>query len=138
MFGFFRKKDVPVEVPSEVMWSHRDNGVYEVFVRGQIDESQFRALQGAAAHEIEKHGAIKVLFDLRALKGWRTPPKDDNLEFLITYDAQIKKIAVVGEAKHKDTSMMFFGAGNRKAEGRFFESAKMDQARIWVAQGDGA
>jgi hypothetical protein len=138
MFGFLRKKDVPVEEPSEVMWSYRDNGVCEVTVRGQIDESQFRELQADAAQLINEHGAIKVLFDLRAFKGWRTPPKGDNLEFLIKYDAKIKKLAVVGEAQRKDAALMFCGAGYRKAEVRFFESAEMDQALAWASQGDAA
>jgi hypothetical protein len=138
MFGFFRKKDVTVEEPSEVIWSYRDNGVYEVFVRGKIDESQFRELQANAAQVIDSHGAIKVLFDMRNLKGWRKPPNADNLEFLIKYDAQIKKIAAVGEAEHKDAAMMFCGAGYRKAEVRYFVSAEIDKARTWVTQEDGA
>jgi hypothetical protein len=137
MFEFLRKKDVPAEVPSEVMWSYRDNGVCEVTVRGLIDESQFTELQADGAQLIDEHGAIKVLFDMRDLKGWRTPPEGDNLEFLIKYDAQIKKVAVVGDAQHKDASLMFFGAGYRKAEVRYFESAEMDKARTWAAQEDG-
>ena len=137
MFGFLRKKDVTVEEPSEVIWSYRDNGVCEVTVRGLIDESQFRELQDAGAQLIDEHGAIKVLFDMRNLKGWRTPPTGDNLEFLIKYDALIKKVAAVGEAEHKDAAMMFFGAGYRKAEVRYFESAEIDKARTWVTQEDG-
>ena len=135
MFGFWRKKEEPVEELSEVTMTRRENGIYLVTARGRIDESQFRAIQVKGAHEIEKFGDVKVLFDMRELQGWKTPPKGDNLEFLLAYDAKIKKIAVVGEAEHKDTSLMFFGAGYRKAEVRYFESAAMNHARQWVSEG---
>jgi hypothetical protein len=135
MFGFLRKKAAPVVAEtSEITLTRQEHGVYEVTVHGIIDESQFRALQVEGAHEIEKYGAIKLLCDMRDMQGWRTPPKGDNLEFLLTYDAQIKKIAIVGDADKKDAALMFSGAGYRKAEVRFFVSAAMDQARQWVAE----
>jgi hypothetical protein len=134
MFGFLRKKAAPAEL-SEVTLTRQRQGVYEVTVHGKISEAQFRALQAEGAHEIETHGAIKLLCDMRDMQGWLTPPKGDNLEFLLKYDVHIKKIAIVAAAEQKAAALMFTGAGYRKAEVRFFATAAMDQARQWISEG---
>ncbi len=132
MFGLFKRKQ-PQADRATVEWHASGGGVYRVTVDGVAEAAQFTELQSEGAREFDQVGEVRVLMDLRNFKGWRVPPQDDNLDFLLKYDPKMKKIAVVAEESMRDRAVMFFGKGYRQAEVEFFPSAEFEQAKAWVA-----
>ena len=112
MFGFGKKQE---EQLGTVTLDITNAEVYTVTVDGIIEEAQLRQLQADAAVELDRGGEVSVLMDLRAFKGMKVPPRDDHLEFLLKYDPQMKKIAVVTEARMKDRALVYFCKGYRNA-----------------------
>ena len=134
MSNFLRKKTTPVESTSKVTWVRRDNGFFEVTVHGTIEEKHMQAVQAQGAREIEESGAVSVLVDLRDMQAWAKGPVGANLDFLLTYDEQIKKIAIVADPQQKTNSLAFFGACYRHAKVEFFPPESLNTARRWVVE----
>ena len=48
------------------------------------------------------------------------------------HDADIEKIAIVGDPRWRDEALMVVFAGMRQAEVRFFPESELELARVWL------
>lgn len=126
---FWKKKKEEPE--SSVSWTKVGEQLFKITVRGKFNEDELHELQKAGAREINKVGSIKGLIVLEEFLGWGDKINDD-LDFLVHYDSQIEKIAVVGAAEHEQGALLFLGAGYRQAEVRYFVSNE-DAAMAWLS-----
>ncbi len=130
---FWNRKKKAEEPVSSISWTKERDHLFKIVIRGRLNSDEFVALQAAAAKEINAAGTVCGLLVLEDFIGWGDEVPD-NLDFLLQYDPQIKKIAVVGEPEHKDGAMMFMGAGYRKAQVKFFEPSEMQGAEEWLRE----
>jgi hypothetical protein len=104
----------------------------EVTFQGVLTHDDFRQLLRHRAREIDRFDTAHLLIVLDGFEGWESGWESDDLDFLIKYDAKIKKIAVVGDARWHDLWQMFLGAGLREASVEFFAAEKEQEARTWL------
>ena len=113
---------------------HDSQGLFKVRVSGLLRKSEFDNVRAVAAREIESRGAIKLLFTLEKFEGWERSPGWGDLDFYASHGGKIDRIAIVGEEKWRDESLMFAGAGLRKADVEYFLPSQQSQARAWLAK----
>jgi hypothetical protein len=112
---------------------HHTGNIYRVDISGRMQEVDFKAVQRAAAAEIQRGGRIRLLIILENFEGWDDASGRD-LGFYIRHGSDIERIAIVGEERWRSEAMMFAGAGLRKAPIAFFRTREALQAATWLAE----
>jgi hypothetical protein len=112
---------------------HERENVYRVEVNGLLRTSEFEDCQRVLRGEIDRVGAVRLLFLLDAFEGWE--PHDDwrDLSFYISHGASIERIAIVGDERWRNESLMFASADLRKAPVEFFAPEQLTGARYWLS-----
>jgi SpoIIAA-like len=112
---------------------HDSADIFRLRLTGLLRKSEFDQVRAAAAREIETRGSIKLLFLLDRFEGWERGPGWGDLDFYATHGRNIERIAIVGDEKWRDESLMFAGAGLRKADVQYFQPSERDRARAWLS-----
>ncbi len=108
-------------------------GVVRIRLIGIITRLDADHVQSVLADAIRGHGKIKVLAVLEDFGGWQSGVDWSDLSFAEAHDAQITRIAVVGEEEWKDDILAFLIAPLRSAAVEFFTRAHIDAANRWLA-----
>lgn len=107
--------------------------LYVLRLGGQLNKATTDKIQAIAARDIEAGAQdLKMLVVLGDFRGWKRGDDWGDLTFFATYEHQIVKIAVIGEARWKEETLLFLGAGRRTAEVRYFAPDEEPQARAWL------
>ena len=119
------------------LWTSRDDGKTWTRTRRVTVGSPRNptyARKPVNAHDIE-HGAkdLKLLIVLSDLRGWKRGDNWGDVDFFARHEADIVRIAVVGEAGWKSGTLTFLGAGRRRAKVEYFTPDQKLQARAWLA-----
>ena len=77
-------------------------------------------------------GKIGILVELENFAGWESSEQWGNVNFFLKHDADIEKIAIVGDLRWREEALMFVFAGMRQAEVRFFPESELELARVWL------
>lgn len=112
--------------------SHAD-GVLTLKVSGTLTQPELASLQTAAANVIGKGGRWRVLVLTENFTGWERGGTWDDFSLQSEMDAGIAKMAIVGERKWQDLTLLFTAQGLRTFPIEYFESAQLDAARAWLA-----
>jgi hypothetical protein len=112
---------------------HEHDNVYRVEISGLLGEAEFGALEQTAAREIEGKGKIRLLVVLDRFSGW-APGNWQGLTFYIRHGADIERIAIVGDERWRDETLMFAGADLRQGEVMYFAPPYTREAAAWLTQ----
>lgn len=82
---------------------------------------------------IEKHGKIRMLFEMRDFHGWSCGALWEDTKFALHHFHAIERLAVIGEKKWQK-GMTTFCKPFTKAEIRYFEHGHADEARAWLME----
>ena len=80
---------------------------------------------------MQKHGKIRILFDLALFKGW----DEGALWFGIRHFPDVERVACVGD-KRWEKGIDILRKAFRNAQVRYFDHARIDQASVWVREDD--
>ena len=111
--------------------SSADNNIVELVIEGKIQESDFDRVLDRMKTDMQKHGKIKVLEDVRSFEGadlmvfW----KDLKASPLVN---DITHVAIVADAKWMRTIAEAVGT-ILSAEVKAFERSQIETARKWLA-----
>jgi hypothetical protein len=132
LFGGTAEKPAPVTVATV---QKLPGNIYVLRLGGKLNKATLDRIQAIAAQDIERGTkALKLLVILNDFKGWRHGDDWGNIDFFAQYEAFITRIAVLGDARWKDETMMFLAAGQRTGEVRFFVASQEAQARAWLVE----
>ena len=110
-------------------------GVYTLWIGGILNKATLDNIQAMARRDIEAGVKnLKVLLFLIDFQGWKRGDDWGDLEFFSRYEEYIAKIAVVGEDRWKEETLLFLGAGRRHGEALYFSKHFAGQAKAWLAQ----
>jgi len=125
----------PAPAPAAVATMKKEGAnVYVLRISGRLSKATTDRIQAVAAQEIERGTKdLKVLVILSGFEGWGPGGDWGDIDFFMRYGDDIARIAAVGEARWKDPMMIFFLAGRRRSEVRFFLPDQEPQARAWLA-----
>jgi hypothetical protein len=99
-----------------------------------LRKSELEQVLQAASEAIQRDGKIKLLFVLDHFEGWETDADWGDMNFYLKHDKDIEMIAIVGKDQWRDHSLMFAGAGLRKADVEYFTLYESDRALAWLAE----
>ena len=120
--------------PAPVATLGREPGhLHVVRIGGIVSKGTIDKIQAEARRDIEKGvEEIKVLVVLQDFRGWERGDAWADIDFFATYGDRITRIAVLGEAKWEEETLLFLAAGRRKGEVRYFPPDAEAAARAWL------
>ncbi|MBN1554494.1 MAG: STAS/SEC14 domain-containing protein [Phycisphaerae bacterium] len=116
---------MPVEFQAD------EKNIVKIKMSGKLTKEDYDTLVPESERAIERHGAIRVLFEMKDFHGWEWAAAWEDLKFDMRHHADIEKLAMVGENKWEKW-MATLCKPFTKAQVRYFPAEEIDQAEEWV------
>jgi len=111
-----------------------DGNVLEAKVSCKLTHEDYEHFVPKCEEMFKQHGKIRVLFEMMDFHGWETAALWDDIKFDVKHFSDVERIAMVGEKKWEKGMTVFCGPFT-KAKVRYFDRAKVGEARAWI-EGD--
>jgi len=108
--------------------------ILEVQLSGKLTHDDYREFVPATERLIEEHGKVRILMVMHDFHGWEMAALWDDLKFDVRHFRDIERLAMVGETKW-EKGMAAFCKPFTTAKIQYFDHAKTDEARAWIAEG---
>ena len=108
------------------------DGIVTLSISGKLTQAELGAAQQALSAIIRQQGNVRILARAEQFAGWERDQWDD-FSFQAEHDDDIEKIAIVGEEKWKQLTLVFTAQGLRKFPIRYFLATELEKARGWLA-----
>ena len=112
---------------------HEHDATYRLDISRSLGRSEFAACTAQLAAAIRQQGAVKLLCVLHAFEGWESHDGWSDMGFYTKNGDAISRIAIVGNERWRDESLMFAAAGLRRAPVEYFPESGLAQARAWLS-----
>ena len=114
----------------ELMLEKEEN-IVGLKAKGKLVDADYKDIVPKIDAKIEEVGNIRIMFDMTELEGWSCKAMLDDAEFGISHRKQMDKIAVIGDKKWEEDSILLcrpFFAG----EVKFFYPEDKEAAWEWL------
>lgn len=118
---------MPIELHCEA------GNTYRLDLRGRLGPTEYARCEAELASTLQRVGTVKLLCLLDGFEGWERQWTISNLAFTSQYGDAITRIAIVGDERWRDESLMFAAAGLRRAPVEFFPQQDLERAREWLS-----
>lgn len=108
-----------------------DGKILVVHVSGKLATEDYETFVPEFERLIQKHGKIRVLFDMHDFHGWELGALWEDLKFDIKHYKDIERLAMVGEKKWQE-GMSHFCRPFTTAKIRYFDRSESDAAYAWL------
>jgi hypothetical protein len=112
---------------------HESGNTYRLEISGVLRRADFGRCEADLATELDRVGSAKLLCVLMAFEGWERHEDWNNLGFYVKHGDAIERIAIVGEERWRDLTMIFASADLRTAPVEFFPEHDIVRARAWLS-----
>ena len=112
-----------------------NNNIVEISVAGKITEQDLDQVVSRLKADIEKHGKLRILEEIRSFDGIDPIALWKDVRFGFAYINNFTHAAVVADAKWMRTFAEAVGS-ILSAEVKAFESSEMEAAQMWLAKSD--
>jgi len=120
-------------VPAEGHLETPDLAVIEV--SGKLTYDEFASVQATPQDEDAfRDQKLNLLILMKDFEGWQQSGEWGSLKFVDRSNAILRRIAVVGEERWRDSMEMFLLKGLRPFEIEHFDPDEESLARVWLAQ----
>ena len=110
------------------------NGLITIRITGKLLQPEWVNLQTQSGKYIEQHGAVRILILTEKFQGWERGGDWGDLSFQAKYGKCITRMAIVGEQRWEDLTLMFTAKGFRPFPIEFFGAAEVGRAQAWLAE----
>jgi SpoIIAA-like len=110
-------------------------GVLTVRISGKLTQPELAEVQKAAGSIIDQQGKGRFLVIVDDFQGTDKEGDWGDLSFQIRYDPLIEKIAIVGDKRYGELTLLFVGKGFRRVAIEYFQPHELAKARVWLAAG---
>jgi|KBSMisStaDraftv2_1062788.scaffolds.fasta_scaffold488975_2 hypothetical protein len=107
--------------------------VLTIRISGKLRQSELVTAQKNAAAILRKRGGSRLLVLAEKFDGWEKGGDWGNLSGQEQLDAQIDRMAIVGEKRWEDVALLFTGKGLRHIEIEYFSPTDLPRARSWLS-----
>jgi hypothetical protein len=111
---------------------HERDNVYRLDLHGLLQKGDLDRCQEVLIKEMRRVGNVRLIFVLSGFEGWDAHDDWRDMGFYAKYGSSIDRIAIVGDERWRDETLIFAGADLRRAPTEFFPSASLAQARQWL------
>jgi hypothetical protein len=108
-------------------------GVLTIRISGKLRQSELATAQKDAAEILQKRGGSRLLVLAEKFEGWEKGGDWGDLSGQTQLDAQIDRMAIVGEKRWEDVALLFTGKGIRHIEIEYFSPTELPKARSWLS-----
>jgi hypothetical protein len=108
-----------------------DGKVLVIHVSDRLTKEDYAHLVPEVGRLIEKHGKIRMLFEMHDFHGWSCGALWEDAKFALHHFRDIERLAVIGEKKWQK-GMATFCKPFTKAEIRYFDHSQAEEARTWL------
>ena len=117
----------------ELLEDH-DGKVLTVRTSGKLAAEDYHQFVPRIERSINKHGQVRVLFDMREFHGWTLPALWEDIKFDLKHFKDIERLAMVGD-RTWEKWMATFCRPFTSADIRYFDQSEADQAHEWICEG---
>ncbi len=111
-----------------------NDGILTLVVSGRLTQKELAAAQAEAARSVTTTGKIRFLVLAEDFAGWEKGGHWSDFSFQ-QHDEDIERMAIVGEERWRDLTLLFTSQGLRPFPIEFFTSGQLAEARAWLAGG---
>lgn len=111
-----------------------DGKVLTIRTIGKLTAEDYHQFVPQTEQLINKHGKIRVLFDMREFHGWSMAALWEDIKFDIKHFKDIERLAMIGDRKWEKW-MATFCRPFTSAEIRYFDQSEAEQAHPWLCEG---
>jgi hypothetical protein len=104
-----------------------------VQVSGKLDKEDYAGFVPVFERLAERHGKLRVLFDMAGFHGWETSAAWEDVKFAAKHFGDLERLAMVGEKKWQ-RGLATFGRPFTQATVRYFDHADATKARNWLSK----
>jgi hypothetical protein len=101
-------------------------------VTGQLTQHDLAEAQRQVAELMRSQPRVRLLVIVQDFQGWQRGDDWEDLTFQNEHDAQIERMAIVGEKKWEELTGAFVGKGFREFPIAYFAPTELAQARAWL------
>jgi hypothetical protein len=116
-----------------IAMQHESDNIYRLEISGLLRRADFGQCEADLAKELDRVGSARLLCVLNKFEGWERHEDWNNLSFYVKHGDAIERIAIVGEERWRDLTMIFASADLRKGPVEFFPETDMARARAWLS-----
>jgi hypothetical protein len=109
------------------------DSVVHVRIRDVMQVADQKMLESVAMELIGKGKKVKLIAIMENFRGWEKSESWGDLGFMVKHGDDIVKMAIVGDERWKEETLLFVGKGLRSTEIEFFPSSSLKQAEEWVS-----
>ena len=102
-----------------------------IHVTGKLIKDNYDEFVPAFERLVQRHGKLRVLFDMTDFHGWELSAAWEDTKFAIQHFADIDRLAMIGDQGWQH-GMAMFCKPFTKAQVRYFDHAKAAEARKWL------
>jgi len=103
-------------------------------ISGTLSQAELAGMQSAAAGVIRTGGKWRILVLTENFQGWERGGTWNEFS-VMEQDASIERMAIVGEPRWEEMTLLFTAAGMRPFPIRYFEPTQISAARQWLGHG---
>lgn len=108
------------------------DGILSARISGKLTYAELVALQHAASDIIKLEGKARILVIADNFQGWEREGDWGDLSFQSEHDAQIDKLAIIGDREWQNLALLFASKGIRKFPIEYYEPDELAKARAWL------
>lgn len=109
-----------------------DGRILDVRATGKIEAADYAQLVPMFKRDADKHGKLRLLFELHDFHGWTAGALWEDLKFEAKHFTDIERLAIVGDKKW-EKGMALFCKPFTTAKVRYFHADQISAAREWLA-----
>lgn len=108
-----------------------DGKILVLHVSGKLTREDYTRFLPEVERQVQKHGKIRILFEMHDFHGWSTGALWDDFKFDLKHFRDIERLAVIGEKKWQK-GMATFCRPFTTAEVRYFDHSQSAVADAWL------
>lgn len=119
-------------MPAEI--ASVESGIMTVRVSARLTQSELAAVQKEAGTIIGRLGSVRILVLAEHFQGWEEGGQWNDFSFQEAHDQHIGRMAIVGDERWRDLSLLFASQGLRSFPIEFFAPGRLADARAWLQE----
>ena len=108
--------------------------VVAIQVNGKLTRADYVYFAPEIERLVRRNGKLRVLFDLAGFQGWEADALWAGVKFDLKHFADVERVAMIGGTSW-EKGIVIFCKPFTQATIRYFDHAKIAEAREWLAEG---
>jgi len=110
------------------------DGIITLRVSGRLTQPDLASVQDSTTETLRQQTKARILIYAEDFDGWEQGGKWEDLSFMEKNDQYMERMAIVGEKKWEDLTLLFAGKGLRHCLVEYFPPEDAAKAYAWLME----